>query len=212
METKLTEQESLAIINEMITQAQNNLQKGSGNNFIFNGLLVSFTAILNVILALVFYKKGINPDFSFWIWCLMIPGVYINYLITKKIDRNAMVKTHIDSIIGSIWKGYSYSCWAFIAVIFGIGFGKKFYEVFYLINPVILILVGLSEFAMAKACRFKPYLYGAFVMWLGALGCIAAMWYWEPVIIQFFILALCMILGFVIPGFQLNKLAKKENV
>ena len=216
MDAKLTEQESLEIISKMIEQARNNLQKGSGNNMIFIGLLVAFTAILNVILALIFMQKGTNPNLACWVWCLMIPGSYINYLIDNKSTRKQMVKTHIDSIIHSTWKGYMYSTVVLLAVFFGIGLGQKFYHVFYLINPIVLVFVGLSEFITAKACRFKPYMYGAFIMWLGALACVAAMWFKEsaiiqPVFIQFFILALCMITGFVIPGYQLNKLAK-ENV
>ena len=211
METKFTEQESLAIISKMIEQARNNLQKGSGNSMIFIGLLVAFTAILNVILAFIFSSKGISSNLSCWVWCLMIPGVYVNYLIQRKVERKSMVKTHIDSIVSSTWRGYALACFAFLAVIFGIGLGKNFYHVFFLINPGILILVGLAEFVTAKVCRFKPYLYGAIIMWLGALSCVGAMWFKEPVIIQFFILALCMVLGFVIPGYKLNKLAK-ENV
>jgi hypothetical protein len=210
METKFTEQESLAIISKMIEQARNNFQKGSGNTMIFNGLLVASVAILNVILALVFLKNGINPNYSFYLWCLMIPGAYINYLIKKKVEEKSMVKTHIDSIVKSIWQSYGYSGYLLLVVIFGIGFGKKFYEVFYLINPVVLICVGLAEFVTAKVCRFKPYLYGACIMWLGALACAAVMALTNPVIIQLFILAVCMIFGFVIPGYQLNKLAKKN--
>jgi len=211
METKFTEQESLAVINEMIKQAQNNFQKGSGNSMIFYGTLVSIMSILNVILAFVLLKLSINPNHSFWIWCLIIPASYVGYLIEKKVEREALIKTHLDSIIIATWKGYSYSIYAFLAVIFCIGFGKKFYDVFYLINPVILILVGLAEFVCAKAYRFKPFLYGAFIMWLGALACVALMWTSEPVFFQFFVLALCMFFGFVIPGYKLNKLAK-ENV
>jgi hypothetical protein len=205
METKFTEQESLAIISKMIEQARNNLQKGSGNSMIFIGLMVAFAAILNAVLALVFIENGIAANHSCWVWCLMIPTIYINYLLNKKVERKAMVKTHIDSIVSSTWAGYGIACGVFLAVIFGIGLGQNFYQVFFLINPVILILVGLAEFVTAKACHFKPYLYGAFVMWLGALCCMAAMQFKEPVIIQFFILALCMIIGFVIPGYQLNK-------
>jgi len=214
METKLTEQESLAIISKMIEQARNNFQKGSGNSMIFVGLSVAFTAIFNVILALIFLKKGISPNFSFWIWCIMIPVIYINNLIKKKLNKEYMVKTHIDSIINATWKAYSYSCFVFLTVIFGIGFGNKFYGLFILINPVILILMGLAEFVIAKVCRFKPYRYGAVVMWIGALACmvVTIMFRNSIVIIQFFILALCMIRGFVVPGYQLNKLAKEENV
>ena len=210
METKFTEQEGLAIISKMIEQARNNLQKGSGNSMIFIGLSVAFTAILNVILALVFLSKGIDPNLSFWVWCLMIPVIYINRLIRKKVERKSMVKTHIDSIVGSIWRGYTFACGVFLTVIFGIGLGHNFYHVFFLINPCILIFVGLAEFITAKACRFKPYLFGAIVMWIGALSCVGTLWLKEPVIIQMFILAACMIVGFVIPGYKLNKIAKQN--
>ena len=210
METKFTEQESLAIINEMINRARNNFQKGSGNSMIFYGLLVSVIAILNVILAFIFIKKGVDANLSFWIWSLMIPAVYVGYLIEKKVERESIVKTHIDSVISTIWSGYMLSICVFLAIIFCIGFGKRFFEVFYLINPVILVLIAFAEYVSAKTCRFKPYLYGAVIMWLGALLCIASMWSWEPVFVQFFILAICMFFGFVIPGLKLNKLANQN--
>ena len=211
METKLTEQESLAVISEMIKQTRNNFQKGSGNSMIFYGFVVSVLAIINVILAFVFIKLNIAPNLTFWIWCLMIPAFYVGHLIDKKVERESIVKTHLDSIVSTTWKGYSFSVLLFLAVIFSIGLGKKLYDVFYLINPFILLLIGLAEFISAKTYRFKPYLYGAVIMWLGALACTALMWAPQPVIFQLLIMALCMFFGFVIPGYQLNKSAK-ENV
>ena len=214
METKFTEQESLAVISQMIEQARNNFQKGSGNTMVYYGLLVAAIAILNAILILVFERININyVRYSFWIWSLMIPGSFIGYLIRRKVIRESMVKTHIDSIIRSTWNGYGFSVYIFLFVIFTIAFGKRFYEVLFLITPVMLILTGIAEFITAKACRFKPYSYGAIIMWLGAIICAIAvvLWIWEPTIIQFFILAICMIFGFLIPGLKLNKLAK-ENV
>lgn len=207
MESKFSEQQSLALISEMIVQARNNLQKGSGNTMIFNGTIVSILAMLNVILALVLP----NPNQSFWIWTLMIPCSYINRLISKKVNKNTMVRTHIDTIISYTWRGFGYANWTLLGVIFIIGFGMKFYEVFFLINPTILVLTGLAEFVTAKACRFKPYEYGAFIMWVGALPCVLLFWVTDNVVIaQFFILSICMISGFVIPGYLLNKKAKES--
>ena len=211
METKFTEQESLTLISEMIKQARNNFQKGSGNGMIFYGTLVSILAILNVILALIFIQLDINPNLSFWMWCLMIPGIFIGRLIEKKVGRKSIVKTHIDSIFSSIWSGYLYSVYVFLLIIFCIGFGKRMYDLFFLLNPVIFVLIGFAEFVSAKTYRFKPYLFGAVIMWIGALICIALMWTPQPVLFQLFVLAICMFFGFVIPGYQLNKKAK-ENV
>jgi len=211
METKFTEQEGLTLISEMIKQARNNFRKGSGNSMIFYGLLVSVIAFIQVMLAFIFTKSGINPNQTNWIWCLMIPAIYVGHLIDKKVERESLVKTHIDSIMSSTWSGYLYSIIMFLLVIFCIGFGKKMYDLFYLLIPITLILIGFAEFVSSKCYRFKPYLYGAIVMWMGALACIALMWISSPILSQLLILALCMFFGFVIPGYKLNKSAK-ENV
>ncbi|MDR2804027.1 MAG: hypothetical protein LBB85_00065 [Dysgonamonadaceae bacterium] len=208
METKFTEQQSLALINEMIAQARTNLQKGSGNPMVFNGLIVSLLALVNVALAFVLP----HPNQSFWIWALMIPGAITSRMIANKVSNQSKVKTHIDAIIRSVWSGFACSVGLLLALIFLLGFGKKMDDVFFLINPGIILLTGLAEFITAKACRCKPYLFGAYIMWLGALLCVLVLWFTtEPVIAQFFILAVCMIAGFVIPGYRINKRAK-ENV
>ena len=207
METQLNEKESLALISKMIEQARGNLQRGSGNSMVFNGCLVAFIAILNVILAFILG----NSNQSFWVWTLMIPGGIVNFLINKRVDKTSMVKTHIDRIIATTWNGFGLSIIIFIIVIFGFGFGTKNYQMFTLINPVIMTMVGLAEFVTAKACRFKPYLYGAYMMWLGGICCfLISLITPNIVIFQFLILAICMIIGFVIPGYHLNKLSKEH--
>jgi hypothetical protein len=209
METKFTEQQSLALISEMIEQARNNFQKGSGNSMIFNGLTVSFLSLVNIVLILILP----NPNQSFWIWMLMIPGTFITMMINKKARRISMRKTHIDSIISFAWIGFACAVCILLSVIFIIGFGMKYYQLFFLINPCIMIMVGLAEFITAKVCRFKSYFSGAFIMWTGAILCGLSLYFTNAIamIIQFSILVVCMITGFVIPGYQLNKKAK-ENV
>jgi hypothetical protein len=196
----------------MIEQAKNNLQKGSGNGLIFAGWMVAILAILNAILIFLFYKNGIHTDFSMLVWLLVIPGHIINYLLQKKRERKSMVKTHIDSIIGSVWKGFGYSVMTLLVVAGGIGFiMQNLFQIVFLIIPAMLIMTGTAGYVTAKAFRFSPY--GAIVMWLGALACIGAMrfQYPFPIISHFFIFAICMISGgLVMMGYQLNKLAKKD--
>ena len=207
METKFTEQQSLTLISEMITQARNNFQKGRGNSMIFNGCLVALIALANIVLI---YTLS-NPYHSFWIWCLMIPGSFVSAYIRKKVDKASMIKTHIDTIIGYTWVGFGCAVCILLAIILGLGLGRKIYEACLLINPIILTMTGLAEFITAKACKFKPYFYGAIVMWTGAIGCtILFLISNNSVVGQFLILAICMIIGFVVPGYKLNKLAEKH--
>jgi hypothetical protein len=210
METKLTEQQSLEVIAEMITRARNNIQKGSGNYLIFWGYLVAFTALANIALVYILQYMSIETYFSFYVWLLMIPGVIASQLIDRKMDKTSLVKTHIDHIISAQWNGFMLAVALFVGIIFVFALSMHVYHYFYLINPVIMLFVGVSEFATAKACRYKPFLYGAIAMWTGAVACtLALLLFTEGVAVQMVILAACMIIGFVIPGYKLNKLAKK---
>jgi hypothetical protein len=85
---------------------------------------------------------------------------------------------------------------------------------FYLINPIILLFTGIGEFVTAKMCRFRLFLHGAIASWIGSLACALAIILFDGdgVLVQFIILAACMIIGFVIPGYKLNRLAKESHV
>ncbi|MDR0865755.1 MAG: hypothetical protein LBO74_12610 [Candidatus Symbiothrix sp.] len=208
METKWTEQQSLEVITEMIDRARNNIKKGSGNCMIFWGGLVAFTALLNIALAYLLVYMAKESYLSFYVWLLMIPGILISKWMESKIDRTAIVKTHIDHIISSVWNGFLLSVILFLVIIFTLAFSLQIYCYLYLINPVIMLLVGASEFTTARACRFKPFLHGAIAFWTGALACMFALvLFTEGVAVQMVILATCMIIGFVIPGYQINKKA-----
>ncbi|GHT12384.1 hypothetical protein FACS189426_15690 [Bacteroidia bacterium] len=209
METKLTEQQSLEVITKMIAQAQSNIKKGSGNYMIFWGCLVSATALLNIALAflLAYHSKATN--LSFWIWLIMIPGLFFSKWMQRKIDQEAIVKTHIDHIINSTWNGFMVASYLFIFLIFALSYSTHVYYYFYLINPILLLFMGVSEFITAKACRFKPFFYGAISSWIGSVACICALiLFTKGVVIQMFILAVCMVIGYVIPGIKLNKKAE----
>jgi len=208
METKLTEQESLAIINEMIDRVRNNVQKGSANNLIYNGYAVAFIAILNFILLYLLPEHERNWSFS--VWWLMIPSFFVSRYIQSRVDRSAIVKTQIDGIITMLWSGYAISIAALLSILFSLAFIFHTWHYFVVIVPLIMIMTALTEFGMARACRFKPFFWGAISFWIGAFCCIFTCLLGNNSLqFQFLIMALCMILGFVIPGHRLNKLAKE---
>ncbi|GHT50481.1 hypothetical protein FACS189440_17970 [Bacteroidia bacterium] len=211
METKLTEQQSLSVINEMINRAQNNIKKGSGNYMIFWGYLVSATALLNIAFIYLLVYSSKSPNLSFWVWLIMIPGLIISKWMQRKIDRESIVKTHIDDIIASTWNAFMFAGYLFVFIIFVLSFSTHVYVYFYLINPVLLLFMGVSEYVTAKACRFKPFFYGAISSWTGAVACMCAIiFFTNGVAVQMLILAVCMVIGYVIPGIKLNKKAEEH--
>ena len=215
METKFTEQQSLQLITEMINKARNNVQKGSGRFMIFWGCMVAITALLNVSLVYILRGMSIPSNFSFHLWWIMVPAWGVSFLLKRKKDRSAIVKSHIDNIISSVWSAFGISNVIFLIIIFSIGYGLPMYKIFHLINPIIILMTGIGGFITAKACRFRPFMHGAIAMWTGSLaGTLAVIWFknGDAVIAQFSILAVCMVIGFVIPGYKLNKLAKETHV
>lgn len=207
METKLTEQESLAVITEMIDRARHNIRKGAGSSMIFWGSYIAFLAITNVILAFVLP----NPNQSFWVWILCIPGFFIDQLIQRKKQKESLIKTHVDKIVGSTWQAFVLANITFLVIIFATAYHFQNPWFFSLINPVILLMVGITQMITSVATRFKPFMWGAKGMYIGSVLCIAALFVTkEPIVVQFLILAACMILGFVIPGIKLNKLAQSH--
>jgi MFS family permease len=215
MDTKFTEQESLAVISEMIDRARNNVQKGSGTFMIYWGSMVAITALLNIVLVYVLVSLSAPPHLSFNIWWIMAPAWIVSFRLQRKRNQSVIVKSHIDKIISSVWHAFGISNAIFILIIFGFAYSLHEYKhFFYMINPIIILITGIGEFVTAKACRFRPFLYGAIAMWAGSLlsALAAILWSGTGVLVQFGILAICMIIGFIIPGYKLNKLAKESHV
>jgi hypothetical protein len=216
MEVKFTEQQSLQLITEMINKAQNNVQKGSGLFMIYWGCMTAITALLNVILIYILWRLSMPVNLSFHIWWIMVPAWIVSFLLHRKRDRSAIVKSHIDNIISSVWKAFAISYAIFLPCIFGLAYAlQEPAHFFYLINPMLILIMGIGEYVTAKACRFRPFLYGAVAMWAGSLACVAATILFKNgygVLVQLLILAICMVIGFVIPGYKLNKSAKAHHV
>lgn len=188
----------------MINQARNNFRKGSGNQMIFWGCATAFTSLLVFVLL----KILPNPNQAFWAWWILAACSIVNYFIERK--QPQLVKTQIDTIISSAWKGYMLFCVMFLAIVFAFGIAMRDAHVFVIITPVILSAIGMAEFVTAKACRFGWYLFGAITMWIGALLCVVITVLTSSVDYQFIILAACMLIGFVATGVLQNKKATQH--
>ncbi len=208
METRLKEQQSLSLISEMIAQTRNNFQRGAGNAFILNGCAVAVIALLNAVLLFTLP----NPGHSFHVWWLMVPVWFIDRYIDKRTDSAATVKTHFDRIISMTWRAFAAAVVLLLVTIFGFAIGGDNSMMYILITPGILIMAGTAQLITGVACRFRPVMTGAYILWGGALACLASFLLWPgwAGATQFLILAACMAAGFALPGYRLNKMAGKN--
>lgn len=204
METKMTEQEGLKIINEMIAQAKNNFQKGSADVAIFWGYLAAGLSIANFILLQCLE----NSTLAYFVWWLAAPGWLISWLIQRKIDRTSIVRTPIDRIINMIWIGFGIAVAVLQVVFWSYRIPHNIHFIYMV--PVIMLMYGAAQFATAAACRHKPYFWGSVVFWIGAvLSMLVAVWT-ERSDYQFLILAASVIIGFVVPNHLLNRKAQSD--
>lgn len=208
MEKPFSEQDSIKLINEMITQARDNIQIGSATTMIFSGYCVSAIALLDIILLQVLD----NPNMANWVWTLTLPMGIISLLINRRKDKSAIVRTPIDRVIRKVWQGFSISVVVCLSFIFMSVYIFKSWIPCAFITPVLLLLVGLAQFITGHSTRFKPFIYGAYAFWLGALLTnLLSYKVFQNEGVQFAILIICMLIGFIVPGHTLNRKAK-ENV
>ena len=207
---KLNGQESLKLINEMISQAKNNIQIGSADSMIRSGYTVSAVALLNIILIYTLDK----PYHSFWAWLLMIPVSIIDYFIDRKKDKSAIVKTHIDTIISKTWKAFGCCVCLILLSIFGMGYIMNTWLFSLLIMPSILAFAGFGVYITGVASKYPAFIKSACTLWTGAILCTLLLAFAKEHYAagQFVILIVCMISGFCIPGHILNKKAKNQHV
>jgi hypothetical protein len=203
METNLTEQESLQLITRMIQQSQNNFRKGAGNIIIFWGYLVAFAALLNF--ALDFVMPGYQAAL---IWLLMIPGWIVSFFIQRKNARSAIVRTHIDRIVKYLWIAGGVACFVLQFLFWAVYYHFGIIYQYTLEAPIILIITGIALFVTGIAYRFKPSISGGIIFCLGAIVCA---FFLPKVQYQLLVTVVCMVFGYIIPGWKLNKKAK-ENV
>lgn len=75
-EKKLSEQESLELISQMIRSTRKNMEVGSGNQFLYWGY---FTAALSVLLFLLVYYNGRCPLEHRLVQYVSVLGLYASY-------------------------------------------------------------------------------------------------------------------------------------
>lgn len=202
MERDFNHEKSLSLINEMISQARNNVKMEGTYSMIYWGYVTAAIAVVNCVLL----HTLSNPNQSFWIWFLMFPAGLGSYFIERRANRKALVKTHIDKIGSMVWYGFLISFVVFELVIHGAGFRLENSQIFILSTPILMIMVGMGQFVSACIYRHKMWYAIAALTWTGAIACA-----FLDVDMQFIIFAACMIIGFVVPGHILNHQAKKSH-
>lgn len=188
MEKELSPKESLDIISNAINQAKKNVVKGGSFQILWWGWIIAIANLGHYTLMKLDYSA------PYVVWILVIPAIVVSAVHGYRMSKSSRVTTHMDAMYGQIWLA------AFIVIMISVIFMSKLN---FNHNPVILGVAGFGMYTTGILLRFKPIVYGAVLLWIASI-----LAYNIPVVDQYLLAGIAIILGYLIPGYILKKAEK----
>jgi uncharacterized membrane protein len=191
-EKKLTAEESIQIIQQMISNTKTSLGDNS-YHYLLWGWLSIVASVGNYILLKT--PVGLN---SYFIWFLLpLIGMPLSYYYKKKYHEKS--QTHLGFFIRNLWTGISITSAIMFVLI---------YFVYFQVVLMFLLLLGTAIFITGAVTKFKPLVAGAIFFWAGAICCA----FLKNPSGQLLIYAITIFSGYIIPGYILKFQYKKRHV
>lgn len=154
-EKKISEQESLELISQMINQTKQSLNKGNGNSFLIWGYVCSAVGLLVYTLSMTSIGKN-----ACWLYfAIPVAGGLLEFLAKRKRNSERFVKGYIESMICKCWKALS---WVFIITLIvcmtNILLGYHVNLIVFFILGLLLPGIGTAFTGIAiqrKPCSFR---------------------------------------------------------
>ena len=210
-EKKLSEQESLALITQMINKAKNSYHD-TGIGAMMWGAVITICSLVR--LSEIHFGYRLPFDIYLLTLAAIIPQIYLSV----KESKERKVKSYDDPYMNYIWLGFGICIFLLIHTCNNIfndwgawtdkyqSTSPDFYEY---VAPLFLMLYGLPTFITGAACKFKPMLWGGLLCWA---CCIITVY--TTVKIDLLLTALSALFAWFIPGILMEKeyrLYKKEQ-
>ena len=186
METNLTPEQSLKLIDEMMRQAKRSFHRMS-----FYFLLWGILLIGAMLIEYVMDYTGHRLYGKSWGVIGMIGGI-TSWVHGARQGKKEGASTAMDRVMMWLWAAFVITMMVTI-VGYGVSGGG---------TPAgsILVLTGLPTFVSGQLMRFKPLIFGGLLFWvLGALS-----YFVGPEMITWLYIG-AMLFGYVIPGYLLKR-------
>ena len=185
------EEESMALIAEMIRNTQRKMERGAGTP-----ILVWGYATVLATLAVWAGVKFTNDPRMQYLWFL-IPAIGLPWQLFQK-RRPSEVRTYVDKVVSYIWivmgwSGFIVSCLSFL--------GAMRTTILFLIT----LMMGQGSVITGLVTRFRPLTIGGIV----ALLLSFALLHLTDIDLHLLTFALAFVAMGIIPGHILNRRAKK---
>ena len=192
----MNEQESLALIKDMINRSRTNFKEQS-----FYYLLWGWLVVGSVITQAILFNMG--NAYHWVVWPIMgFVGGITSGIYGKKQGEKAGYMTHIDRAMMFVWVGFViYLVLVLLMSATGV-FGPNGWNVSFVL---IMGLYGLGTFISGGLLKFKPLIFGGIASFI-----LVALTTLIPSLVADFngaliMLAVSIVVSYLIPGYMLKR-------
>lgn len=158
-EVFFSEEESLALITQMINKAK--------NDFIETGIsALMWGSIIPVCASVQFASFFYDIPYAGYIWSLTFFAVFPQIIISVRERRKRKYKTYQDDAMGGIWIAFAITMFLigfYLNSLKNLTYGQIHADTIY------LIIYGIPTFATGFARRFTPMVIGGIACWVFAI-------------------------------------------
>jgi hypothetical protein len=191
-EKLMTGEESFRVITEMINKTRVSITQVSFHLLLWGWLI--FACSLSEFLFWKFTDWA-NP---WYVWFLVIPGVFVSLIYGFVKGRRQKVYTYATSIYVWTWMAF------FIAAV-----------IFFVIFPIetesvgkyMLLMAAVPLFISGAVLKFRPMIWGAVSFWVLSLAA-----HFGGSIVEGLAVPLAMIIGYLLPGYLLRKKGSHDTI
>ena len=185
------EEESMALIAEMIRNTQRKMERGAGTPMLVWG----YATVLATLAVWIGLK--LTNDYRVQFLWFLIPVIGLTWMLFQQ-RRPPEVRTYVDKVVSYIWivmgwSGFIVSCLSFLGAIRTT------------ILFIITLMMGQGSVLTGLVTRFRPLTIGGII----ALLLSFALLYLTDIDLHLLTFALAFVAMGIIPGYILNRRAKK---
>lgn len=187
MEENFSAQESLQLIQSMISKAKDNLGK---NNFYF--LLWGWVTFLTII-AQFLLKVVFKWEYHYFVWLVVIPTMIVTIIYSSQKAKRSRIRTYIGESMSNLWIGIGISFFVLSFII------SNSQQGWFFAYPFFILFYGLGTFVSGRILKFSPLVIGGIINWALAILCV-----YVDFDYQLLIAAAAILTSYIIPGHLLG--------
>ena len=185
MGTEMTPAQSLQLIQEMVLQAKQSVQR-SNFYFLLWGALFALAGIVDHLLV----TAGV--DLHWVIWPVMgVLGGVVSGVHGAREGKRQGVMTVMDRV--QMWLWGSYTITLVLLIVAAVSWGRD-------PNPFVLLLTGLPTIVTGALIRFRPLMVGGVLFWVIGLFSLFVLREYSSLVFAF-----AIVVGYIVPGILLKR-------